>query len=886
MNLVFRVVFWIIIVFVLMSLSYSTFFMPQQNIEVPDLVVSDFQNFPGSWWLYHAHISKNESLFSTHEIEQDFNQDKIHVPTSTPGIYISSFRDMNASYEFSWTWYLIEQEGIWEMYIDTQTTPWKVFVYTKNTPARILLQSDNSQEIFTHIYLAPGMYIEFQASRWKYLKNADRLRISTVYKLGYLESIKDVSIDPITNKYFWTQENEFIRVMSFIWENDLYKQSFLKEITWASVYNIPGIYYIQRYFHLFVNKQKKVIFYKNSILDWYISLLNSKVIDQELVVQIKKDEQILRSVDPSSYSEMLVLRSDIVSALNSEKNSDYIIAKLWFSWLLYSGLKQEYWLYPLYSYSLFSWDNVSEKTTQSDMKRFFDSFASYTSKQDDEVLMYDYFLYFLEKRLLYALWTFTTRSDFGTIIETLSYYSKISQEVNYTQKNQKITQLYSITKILQSIDAFMRTNYFMLERGSNNLLLLQSSISISWDLYVDLQNYLNTLYDIYDRNKNLLNLFSNRDKEISEDMLQIRNNIDEYVLAIGNYEKYKDQYDISNKNILNTDVIGWADSDLSEEKARAYISQFTWTSQWNYSVEIIQWIYYRIENLIISAKVFSFDIYPYSGYRMKNISIDGRALTTEYTLENIKQDWDEKLRTAIPQEKNLYDFSRFFLLTFLTDEDKWIDVFEKEIKTQEPKAEIVFKRDILLGNRWEFSQVKSFLDIEYEDISLQKVDNNYDIFLSEVDYDVVIFSDNERVSWKMNSQYVFSDSDHYFKNIQLFIASERIGLNNTAMYELWLTPISISGNIYLLDMQEVLKTALSHAKEIMYLYDNIYTLKWWQNLSIQYTASSKKTRFKFDSNNKTFTILLQNNIVTGIFDGTIKLNSSSVKVEQVQDYLP
>jgi hypothetical protein len=66
----------------------------------------------------------------------------------------------------------------------------------------------------------------------------------------------------------------------------------------------------------------------------------------------------------------------------------------------------------------------------------------------------------------------------GATIEVLSNYAKISNDANYGEKNQKITQIYSITQILASLDTFLRSTYFLSERDSNNLLVLRSNISL------------------------------------------------------------------------------------------------------------------------------------------------------------------------------------------------------------------------------------------------------------------------------------------------------------------------------------------------------------------------------------------------------------------------
>lgn len=886
MNLVFRVVFWVITVLILISISFSTFFIQQQNPVLPILSQEESGKTFLSGELFYKNISEFESLYTTHEIEQDFSSKDLSISTYTAGIYISSFRNIGATYNFSGSWYLIEQKGIGEIYIDTQTKEWKTFVYAKNTPVEIQLLSDQWDEIYTTMYLAPWMYVEFQANRWKYLKNADRLRISTVYKLWYLGSMKDIAIDSIVGQYFAPDNTIFHTALSHISERDLEKQSYLQDLAWRDIYTIFWNTYIQRYSHLFVNIEKKKVFYKNMILDGYISLLNAKKFDNLLISQIIKDEDNLRQLDAQSYRDIISLRSDIVSALNSSRNSEYIIAKLAYAKLLNPSIQEDIWLYPLYSYSLFSSEDRFEENSQSNTKRFFDSFAQFAGSNQSWLLLYDYFLYFLEKRLLFILWAPVSDENVGTILEIISYYTKISWEVQYTEKNQKITQLYSITKILQSIDTFLRDSYFLFQRDENDLLLLQGERDLGGLNLWELQSYINSLYDIYNKNENLLSLDSSRDREIAEDIIQVRKNLDEYILAIWNYEKYKDEYDVSKNTILNIDVIWQKNSELTVEKWREYLSQFSWISWDNYTLEVVDSLFYKVENLVIWGRKFNFEIYPYSASKLKNISINDVKITREYLLDNIKWEWWEKNRTASPQDKNLYEFSRFFILTFLTDDQQQIDIYEKQIREQEPKAEIVFKRDILLWNSWEFSQLKDFLTIEYEDIRLEKINDGYDIYLSNVDYVINKNSIDNKVTWRLESGYIFSEIDHTFKNVNIFIASERVWPNNRAIYEFWWKSISILGDIYILDLEEVLGDLLSNATQMKYIYNTLVTISDSSNVDMTYTVSSEKIRFKFDSQWKTFTIILQDNTVTGVYEGTMKRNDTPITPEEIKNYLP
>jgi len=886
MNLVFRIVFSVVVGVIFVSITFSTFFVSKQYAVIPELNLDVSQKLSLTGSLYYKNISVSESLYSSHEILEDINQDTSSISVDIPGKYLSSFRNIGRVHDFTGTGFTISQKWIWELYIDTITKPWRVFVYAKNTPAEVKLTSDDRQELYTTIYLAPWMYIEFRTWIWSNLKNADRLRISTVNKLWYINSIFSPIKDKSIQVYFTQEDSILYDAVEHISESDTEKKLYLQNLVSSQVPELSGNNYIQKYLHLFVNKEKKKVFYKNIVLAGYISLIDAKKLDDTVIAQLGQDETRLQNIDPESYQEIIWVREDIISSVYAMQDTDYITSKLSFSTLIDSDINQSAWMY---GFSLLSWNTTQEQTSEFLIKSFFDSFASYMTNYDASQSQYDYFLYFLEERLLYLLSADISNQNIWSTLEVLSYYTQISNTADYSEKNQKITQIYSISQIVTAIDDFLRKTYFLSDRDSNNLLVQNSSRNLSGEKLSQLQLHISSLYGIYENNNVLLNQASARDRELSKNIVLVKKNIDEYLLAIWNYSQYQDEYDISKSTILNVDVIKNRQSWISETLWNKYLWQFVWISQGSYSLTVIDENYYKVENLVIWGKRFDFEIYPYEGAKLKNIFIDGERQTTQYTLDNIQADWAEKFQTAAIWDKDLFDFSRFFLVTFLGSQEREIVTFDQEIKQQESKAEIVFKRDILLWNNWEFSGVSDFLNIEYDDIGLDQQWNIYNIFLDDVDF--VIPSNNlnsnnrNQFVWKFSSQYVLNETDHNFKDISLKLESERKWINNTTLYEFGANSIELVGTIYINDLEEIFKNIFSDVDLYMSVYSNISSNINGENLVIEYTPVNKKTRFKFDYQQKSFTIILQNWEITGIYQGTSKLASSPIKVSEINDYL-
>jgi hypothetical protein len=214
-------------------------------------------------------------------------------------------------------------------------------------------------------------------------------------------------------------------------------------------------------------------------------------------------------------------------------------------------------------------------------------------------------------------------------------------------------------------------------------------------------------------------------------------------------------------------------------------------------------------------------------------------------------------------------------------------IFDKAYKQEESKAEIVFKRDILLWDKWEFSSLGSFLRIDYSDINLIKEGDTYDIFLSDADFffNSIESKYRKRLSWKLSSQYILDDVTHDFKNVILKVESDKKWVNNSIIYDFDGVNITLIWNIYINQLGEYLKEMFSNIDVYLDIYSTIEISTNIENLAIEYTPANKKTRFKFDSGQKSFTIILQNWDISGIYEGTLKLASSPIMPWDIKDYL-
>ena len=105
--------------------------------------------------------------------------------------------------------------------------------------------------------------------------------------------------------------------------------------------------------------------------------------------------------------------------------------------------------------------------------------------------------------------------------------------------------------MMSEIRKYLRAQYFLGERDSNNLLLQSESVSVEGVSSLILR--MKDFYGIYLRNRELLNK-STRDTPLKDTMESHKDRVDEYLYALQNYDKYADLYDVSKTLVLGTET--------------------------------------------------------------------------------------------------------------------------------------------------------------------------------------------------------------------------------------------------------------------------------------------------------------------------------------------
>lgn len=887
MGLLFKIVGGIGIGIFFLLMVFSTFSQNTHNVGLPDFPDFSQSNF-SSGAINSHYISGLETLYTLDESYQ-FTDSNLKIEDNTQ--YISSFRDVKEEYSFSWTWFTLTQKSAGDVYIDTLTTPGKVFIYAMNSPLTLSLHNDDASEKYVDIELAAHMYLEFQANRGRFLKNADRLRISTVFKLWYIWNIGEYSISQWNIRKYYEGDNDFFTlVFQDIQKNDMQKNISLENFSNQDIYQITRFDFIQRYIHLFVNIEKKKVFYKNLILSWYKKLLVSQKIDEGIVRNIKKDLETLKSIDEDSYREMLDLQNTLISLVYSSNSQQFIISKLAFALLEDSDISTKKLYYPLYSFALFSSYDQKKEFSSDLSNKLIESFVSPENTQDNQAWrnQYDYFLYYLERQLLFLLTSSKENNtiNHSSIFSLLDKYASITSSLEYLNTTQKVTRLFVISQILKNIDIFIRSEYFQAQRNDDGILILNSSKQMSQDNLRLLQKSITLLNNIFSTDKALLDSSLSRDISISQDIKLHQIKLTEYLAALENYGSYQEKYDTSKNALLSLDTFSNAqDTSLSLEKINAYLSQFKGVSLNGADIEVFD-TYYKVNRILISGRVFSFEIYPASQYRLWNIQIDEREITSQYKLSFIQSQWEELFKTAINEEKEKFDFTKFFLLTFFQWTSENIEEYVVPTQQiQESKAEVVFKKDILLGKNGEFESILNNIKIEYQDVTLKQAGINYDIFLDDVDFIVrnTLKTNSQSINWKLFSEYILNDQDHYFKDIQLLIESDSQGQERDYIFDA--NRVFVSGKIFIWDIQEQLQEAVNDIFTYVPVYSQLTDIVPADSITLQYTLFNKKLSLKFDYKGKKYNILLKQWQVESIYKWTKKIVSWAIANGELSNYI-
>lgn len=853
---------------------------------------NDIQKFSSSWGLQHTIISPLQEIF-TFQWEMwswfiDTAAQRIDI--SEKNKYYSSLREISQTYTFHWEGFIIEQESLWEIFVDTLTSPWKVFILSMSAPVTLKLVSPDVWEEYTNIFLAPHMYIEFQPARWKSVKWADRIRVETIFKLWYIwKSFSEELSDDVALKYIWDTGGYFSTVSDYFSAQRTHSDEYLDMLSSKTVYQIPWMSLVQRYTSLFINDEKKKIYYKNSILEKYIELLNSQEYNESLLTEISYQMQSLKDLDMQAYMQVQDFASHLSGVMSRDSRFTSIPAKLLISDIYRkdSEVTNEIHLFYLYAYSLFT--NYDDKASIwfKTLEQYIWSFQKLQRSWESKYERHDeYFVYFLEQYILFELEN-NKDVSFNQILKVLKEFNTYAWDVYSRDVTSKISGMYIYNELLYNIWLYTRGRFFNTERNQQQLLELSSLEGISQEWIRNFKANIEKIFLFMQTNAIHLDPKKQRDVNINKSFDILKVQYDEYFAALENYGNYIVQYDESKKNIFLIDTL-WDDDTwlVSSENFESYIYNFVWVSSSWLKYEVVDGLFYSVESIVIWGKQLSFDIFPYQWNLLKNIVVDGELQSSQYKLDDIKTRWEEIYTWSDSSVRDAFDFKRFFLITFFDSSSGELpDEFDiKDISTTEDRAEIVFKRDKLLWDKWEFSVVGNILKVDYEDIRLEQNNSLYDIFLTNTDISTVVETSNSVVAyfWDMSSRYVLTNQDHYFTN---FASSWYTKAGDNKNYFFDGEKVSFIGKLEISKLQQVVENFTKNISSYENIYKQVKIAAINTQFTLEYQTSSQKMIIKFDRWGKKYTIVAASWVIEQILEGTKKLLENSISINNIWQYI-
>lgn len=787
------------------------------------------------------------------------------------GLFLVKINDLTKEYLFSHKWFILKPLWTWMFYIDTLRAS-KITIFSKTSFLELWFKSIKAGNIINTAYLYPHEYIKFNPIKSESIKNnADFIRVKQqVFKGGYIyDKISNKStIDSNIWKLLWEDALSFLKIsLSKIHIDNLDNSKDFEKISEYKYWGFPWVEFIRKNISFFYNDSKKIVYYKNNIIDNIVKLFNLKDVKSSSIIDnINENLSLLKEIDQKEYDNVLNIINYFynTTVLDNSLNNDTKKINFYNLVLKIKEEKRDVF-YPslIFSKSLYSLYD-SEESINLDL--YLNDFLLMLFKDldieiegvllsfsQDHVLKMDYLLYYLTS---YLSFVFNSDSSFDDSLSLINNYILLNKAIyfDYLDESRIVTWIFEWVKFLKELDKSLRNNLFEKERDERSLLVLKSNIDK--DLLNKLEKNIISFIEIFNDNIKKIedkNWFNN-----------VKENFSEYFLALLNYDKYTLEYDKTKKDALGIKTLWQKDAKkYTKDDFFKYISQFNGIDRnrlLNTKVEMPNWFYYEVKDLYINNHNFSFNLYPYDKNKIDSVQIDWnekdeykKFANRSYDLDVEEEKLKEKIKDVEPEDRYKYEFSNFFLNIFFPQvSTNTVIIQDDKEEKQEEKFVIVFKRNVLLWDEWEFSLIKNIIDINYSNLIVDRKDENYNIYIDSWLLHVPIKSwlKDEIKYWLLDSDYILNNNDHYFENTKLKIYQSY--KDKEKKFLLSWNYINFNWKVNLLDFEDKLKLLFWNISNLSFVYNTIYSNFYSvNNLYISYIPDTNKISFslKIDNNN-------------------------------------
>jgi DNA-binding transcriptional regulator GbsR (MarR family) len=248
------------------------------------------------------------------------------------GVYYIDIRDIYHNYQISHPYFDIELIGFGKIFIDTTDVRGFKIIPLNNTIS-IKLKDGQTTDVLTELYLYPHMLLKFNPTRNKFLKNADLVRIDSVFSLEY-----------ISEPMFFEESPEilgedFAKIHAYETSQKSQRDELISRIFSLRSSRFPGEELIEKYSGVFVNTEKKDIYLKNKAHTAILKLIQSKQSDDALVQEANEAISQLKH-SPTHYSDIENLLSYIYKHILFSSDIEHLQTKIGLAKLM-SALYEE-----------------------------------------------------------------------------------------------------------------------------------------------------------------------------------------------------------------------------------------------------------------------------------------------------------------------------------------------------------------------------------------------------------------------------------------------------------------------------------------------------------------------------------------------------------------
>jgi len=719
--------------------SFSSFEKPfyEKNEQWLFELIKNWENFSlskevstNSWAILINKFNLSDKvIYSYWEVQTEYLSWALNI-TIKPWIYYFQLKEINTKYIISWDWFEIENKWPWKFIINNLNSR-KNLVFSQDALLSLNLKHYKTNEDITSIALYPHSYLLFNPLKNIFVKNSDLLKISQIFTLWFFNEKINNSEDFLNKILINSSKWKELILNSIDYYNkeknqkNIYINNYLDSTFWT----LPWEVFINKYSKLFINPNKKSLYYKNIIIREIHDLLKSEIIDIKTINNINENLNWLKQIDIDWYESMKeFIKFNYINItigefkVNSKINFSKLLNKINNKNELYSipsliFLEQIFNNYNPDSIYFYNKINTFIKNNFDDYWISIDT--SNNKKSIDEIKEIDYLLYFLENIILNS--DLSSDSNTSEIINLFNNYINIANTF-YLYSNDSIKRIWLFTnsKVLNKFIKIIETNYFESER-KDELIILQEWVDIVKNDILLLEKNINSIFIFFNNNNIVLDLEnSTKDKFLKEKLYpNLEKTYKEYFNALIDYDDYLAKYDINKKELLDTKTINENTNKivLSIESAKEYISQFNWIQFKNTNIKIMDYIYclnpieenlnielinpycYKIENLNIDKLPTSFILYPFLNNKIDNIKVWNSLKSWSYKLDEVEIELEKKIKMA-KDNKEQFEFENFLVNTFwrqvISNNNIATNTIDDEVFEQEDSVIRIFKRNKLL----------------------------------------------------------------------------------------------------------------------------------------------------------------------------------------------